>query len=394
MPHCSAALPSSRFSPQGVAPWRRRPELVVPAAAIGVFFACVSPSARADVVCGSTSAGWNVPNGDAVFEQAPGVIQGVLAAVGEYRTHSMLSRGPDGWVTHATAITPPVNDDRSFLGSECNAPISSQFLYAATPGLETIGQGAIYTFLYRGGPVNFVAYQSGQNGVSGGQNAAIGNTFVGQGMSWVPWRSPSDSNQIVFAEAYNGTQIHYGWYQYMNIQGTAQGIPGVNTGVVCSTSLALWQHDALSGQAGYTGDVTPRSYPSNLIGNAAHALYNGVYSECTSQTGDMFASFGAFLQGIGTCTICLDCNICDSAANQMVNCFSKNDCTSNSASEWQGVVGRNAAVSISPDDIACWNYPANGTGAPCSGRGSSVWGWDVSETVQWNSGGNTYSCWN
>ena len=91
---------------------------------VGALLAQAS-SARADNLCGSTSAGWNVPDGDAVFEESPGVIQGVLAAVGEYRTHSMLSRGPDGWVTHATSLTPPVNGDRNFLGSECSAPIST-----------------------------------------------------------------------------------------------------------------------------------------------------------------------------------------------------------------------------------------------------------------------------
>ncbi len=350
--------------------------------------------ARADVVCGSTSAGWNVPNGGAAFEESPGVIEGVLAAIGEYRTHSMLSRGPDGWVTHATATTPPVNGDRSFLGSECTAPISSSFLYAATPGLETVSQGAIYTFLYANGPVNFLAYQSGQRGVPGGSNAAVGNTFVGTGMAWLPWASPSDASQVVFAETYNGTQIHYGWYQYMNVQGAAQGVPGVNTGVVCSTSLALWQHDALGGAVGYSGDVLPRSYPTSLITQAASALYDGVYSECKTQTGDTFASFGAFLQGIGTCALCLDCDICGAAADQMVNCFADDDCASSNAFEWQSAIARSAAVSISPDDIACWNRPTNGSGAPCLGGGSSTWGWDANETVQWNSGGNSYSCWN
>ena len=362
-------------------------------AAVGVLLAQES-SAPADVLCGSTSAGWNVPNGDAVFEESPGVIQGVLASVGEYRTHSMLSRGPGGWMTHATSITPPVNNDRNFLGSECNAPISQNFLYAATPGLETVSQGAAYAFLYKAGPINFIGYQSGQMGAPGGSNTAIGNTFLGAGMSWVDWYSTQDSSQVVFAEAYNGTQIHYGWYQYMNVQGAAHGVPGVNTGVVCSTSLALWQHDALSNTSGYSGDVLPRSYPGTIIGPAATALYNGVYSECSQQTGGMFSSFGAFLQNLGTCSLCLNCNICNVAANQMVNCFANNDCGSSRASEWQGIAANGTAVSISPDDIACWNRPNNGSGAPCTGKGSSVWGWDVSETVQWNSGGNSYSCWN
>jgi hypothetical protein len=345
--------------------------------------------AQADLTCGSTSAGWNVPSGDTVFEQSPGPIADVLAAVGEYRSHSMLSRGPDGWVTHATSVTPPVNGDRNLLGQECRAPIDPGFLYAATPGLETVGQGAIYALLYAGGPVNFIAYQGAANDAQ----QAIGNMFMGTGMSWVAWDSAQDRSQLVFAEAYNGEPIHYGWYQYMNVQGTAQGVPGVNNGVVCSTSLALWQHDALSADPGYGGDIIPRAYPANLIVDAANALHNAVYDECTSLTGGTFSSFGSFLQTVGTCALCFNCNLCGLAADQMVNCFSNNDCASSNSGEWRGIVASGTAVSISPDDISCWNNPSNGSGAPCAGNGSSVWGWDVNETVQWNSGGSAYSCW-
>jgi hypothetical protein len=356
---------------------------------LGALLTRMTP-ASADVTCGKTSAGWNVPNGDTVFEQSPGPIADVLASVGEYRSHSMLSRGPDGWVTHATSLTPPVNGDRNFLGQECNAPVDPGFLYAATPGLETVSQAAIYTFLYGSSPLDFLAYQNATSGA----DEAIGNLFVGTGMSWIDWASPQDSSQIVFAEAYNGTQIHYGWYQYMNVQGTAQGVPGVNTGVVCSTSLSLWQHDALSETPGYTGDVLPRSYPSDLITHAADALHDGVYNECSSLTGGTFSSFGQFLQNVGTCALCFNCNLCGKAADQMVNCFANNDCASSNSNEWKTTVATGTAMSISPDDIACWNAPNNGSGAPCSGGGASVWGWDVNQTVQWNAGGNNYSCWN
>jgi hypothetical protein len=351
--------------------------------------------ARADVTCGSTDAGWNVPSGDAVFEHSPGPVASVLAGVGEYRSHSMLSRGPGGWVTHATSVTPPVNSDRNFLGQECSAPVDPGFLYASTPGLETVAQGAIYTFLYAGGGLEFLAYQSGEEDVPEGSNSAIGNTWLSAGMSWLPWQSAqSTTPAMVLGQAYNGTQIHYGWYQYMNVQGTAQGVPGVNTGVVCSTSLALWQHAALSDAPDYRGDIVPRSYPSNLIGPAASALYNSVYDECHSQMGGTFASFGSFLSTLGTCGTCLDCDLCDEAADQVVNCFANNQCDTSDGGIWQRIVANGTAVSISPDDVACWNQPSNGSGAPCRGAGSSVWGWDSNETVQWNSGGNAYSCWN
>ena len=353
--------------------------------------------ALADVTCGCTDAGWNVPNGAAVFEHSPGPVASVLAAVGEFRSHSMLSRGPGGWVTHATSVTPPVNNNRNFLGQECSAPVDPGFLSASTPGLETVGQGAIYQFLYGEGRLDFIAYQGGVEGDPAADNTAIGYTWLGTGMSWLPWTSSQaqpGTDDRVFGQAYNGTQIHYGWYQYMNIQDTAQGVPGVNTGVVCSTSLALWQHEALSASKDYRGDVIPRSYPGNLIGPAASALYNSVYGECRSQVGDLFGSFGSLLQGIGTCGLCFDCDLCDEAADQVVNCFAVNDCASSNGQTWQRATGGGTAVSISPDDISCWSWPANGSGAPCWGSGSSVWGWDVNQPVQWNSGGSNCSCWN
>ena len=358
--------------------------------AIGTLVTLVwSPPAQAYSKCGSTSAGWNVPSGAAVFSQSAGPIASVLSAVGEYRSHSMLSRGPGGWVTHATSMTPPANSSRGFLGSECSAPISSSFLYASTPGLETVGQGAIYSYLYQGDtPLNFLAYQGN---TPADPNNLIGGDWLSSGMTWAGVYSTADASQVVWEQAYNGTPIHYGWYQYMNLQNAAHGVPGVNTSLMCSSALALWQHDAMSTTSGYTGDVLPRSYAPAQTQAAANALYNAVYSECKGTLPGMFSSVGAFFQTIATCSLCFDCDLCDEAADQMVNCFTANNCGSSDSSKWHNLVKTASAVSISPDDVGCWN--GNGTGAPCSGAGSSVWGWDINEPVQWNSGGNQYSCW-
>jgi hypothetical protein len=379
-------------------------------------------SARAQTVCGTTPAGWNVPAGDPVFVSGPGPVYSVLSSVGEYRSHSMLSRGPDGWVTHATSITPPTNSSLSpywtpfcsSCGSECWNPIQPSFLYASKPGLETVSQGAIYTFLYGGGSPsvgstglgpgeNFIAYQRGTpTGGSSANQTAIGNMFLGAGMAWDGWWSGSDSSQYVWGTSYNGSAINYGWFQYMNVQGAAQGVPGVDTGVVCSSSLAMWQHDALSTTSGYSGDVTARTYSN--ISTAASALWNGVQSECNSTTG-WFSSVGSFFENLGWNALCVGAaeegeGVCGAAADQMTNCFALNQCGNTSSpgaygsnTAWQGATAAgHSAVGISPDDIGCWD--GNGTGAPCSGKGSSIWGWDSNQTVQWNSGGNQYSCWN
>src|SRR3954463_7418565 len=60
-------------------------------------------SDTSDIACGSAPAGWNVPNGSIVLSRGgEGPVTAVLDAVGEYRTHSMLSHGPGGQVTHET----------------------------------------------------------------------------------------------------------------------------------------------------------------------------------------------------------------------------------------------------------------------------------------------------
>jgi hypothetical protein len=238
---------------------------------------------------------------------------------------------------------------------------------------------------------------------------------TGSGMAWSGWwsgqglgsGSNGDSGQYVWGRTYNGSQVHYGWYQYMNVQNTAGGVPGVNTGVVCSSSLALWQHDA--NVESWT--IPARTYANATIKTAANALWNGVQSECNASTG-WWSGVGGFFTNLGWSALCVGVTgygqgVCGQAADQMVNCFAANNCgntsspgayfgsynTSNNGNpQWESVLKSGAAaVGISPDDIACWN--SNGTGAPCSGTGSSIWGWDSNQTVQWNSGGTNYSCW-
>jgi hypothetical protein len=421
-------------------------KLVHCAAGIGIvgLLLLASTEARAgEGVCATAPAGWNVPNGDTVYESSPGPVYSVLSAVGEYRSHSMLSNGPDSWVTHATSITPPTNPDTSpywtpfcsSCGSECWNPIDPSFLYNSLPGLETTNQGGIYAFLYygsgsyNGSSLNFLAYQrTSTNGgaeINGAESTNISNiSFNGWGMTWSDWysgtglgannnagssMSGSNSNYLVYGHAYDGHQVNYGWYQYMNVQGTPTGTPGVNTGVVCSSSLSMWNYEA-----GY-GQVNARTYLNGPINTAANALWNSVQADCNQTTG-WFSSFGSFFTNLGWSALCvgvtgLTQGVCSQAADQMTNCFAANNCGNTSSpgnyfggytarndgtTQWEGALSNGAqAIGISPDDVACWG-DTNGSstgGAPCSGAGSSVWGWDGNQTVQWNSGGNQYYCW-
>jgi hypothetical protein len=96
----------------------------------------------------------------------------------------------------------------------------------------------------------------------------------------------------------------------------------------------------------------------------------------------------------------------------MVNCFTANNCGNTSSpgsyfgsyntknngdAQWEAIVNSGAsALGISPDDVGCWSGDStnqNGTKSSCTGAGTSIWGWDTNQTVQWNSGGSNYSCW-
>jgi hypothetical protein len=387
--------------------------------AVGACVVSFAHAAFAETFCGSIpagSTGWNVPNGATVYVRGPGPINDVLTAVGEYRSHSMLSMGPGGWVTHATSKTPMATGDRSLCGSACINPVDTSFLHNSTPGLEQVTQAAIYTFLYGdGGEEEFIAYQNGvPGGTDWGQQVSSFAWNLGSGY-WYQWATSSaDSGDGYYFITYNGTQVHYGWNQYMNIQRVNQGVPGLDTGVVCSTSLAMWQH---MGASGYGSDVLPRTYGSSLITNAANTLYNSVKNQCEGDNG-FFASLGSALQQVGFTGLCGTCGAgcalcwagigcgsmnsydgdpCDEAADQIVNTFATNmasygdNCHYDNENRWHSVVSSSSAVSASPDDIACWS--GNGTGAPCVGAGSSIWGYDVNQTVQWNGGGTIYGCW-
>ena len=373
--------------------------------------------ALADTFCGSlpNGTGWNVPNGSTVFVRGPGPIKDVLTAVGEYRSHSMLSMGPGGWVTHATSKTPIVTSDRGVCGSECANPLDATFLHNSTPGLEQVTQGAIYAFLYGGDGQDYIGYQNAIHGTTDWGQPISSFAWNEGGGFWYQWTTSSaDSSQGFYTITYNGTPVHYGWNQYMNIQQVAHGVPGLDTGVVCSTSLAMWQH---LGAPGYGPDVLPRTYGSSLISSGANALFNSIKSECEGQVG-FFSSAGAALNQIGMGILCGGCGAgcglcwagigcgnmnsyngdpCDEAADQMVNTFATNmasyrdDCHYDNEYHWKSVAASSSAVSASPDDIGCWN--SNGTGAPCTGPSSSVWGYDIGHTVQWNSGGTVYACW-
>ncbi|WP_342379560.1 hypothetical protein NVS55_08775 [Myxococcus stipitatus] len=319
--------------------------------------------------CGYTSAGWNAPNGAVVFSRSEdGPIRDVIDAIGEFRTHSMLSHGPTGGVTHATMTDPSQND----WPKVCGTPLNAGQLQYGYPGLEQINQGGAYHYYYddngQGGP-EWTAWQLGD---AAGAASIADNLWFNH--AYVSDVSRADNTQLIDRPLWNGERVPYSLYQYKDLE-TAHHIPGgaANNGMVCSTFLA-YAH-VYAGK----GVVTEYTYPHEVIANASNAVHWGVHGQCK-------ASLGWF-ENAALSIICpIFWNVCTNAGNQVANCMAANRCDTSSSVIWKRVRDdpNTTATSISPDRIGGWSvHPVNTT----------LWAGDYSHQLQWNSGGNVYGCW-
>ena len=345
------------------------------AAVVAAPAAMAGSSDTGDVACGSTAAGWNAPTGALVLSRGSGggPVAAVLDAVGEYRTHSMFSHGPGGDVTHETMYTPGTNGWPTY----CSTPVKAGELTTGFPGAARINQGAIYLFLYgaNGSNLSYLSYQRSRSAAGMDANGEAVSNWLLNSMPTVTTTSRQNGGQSF--QRYNGPNgypLNYTLYQYRDLENVHQGGAGWNNGMVCSTLLAHAQY-----RAGF-GAVTPYVYNHSLLQTAGNALYSSVQNECNSGLG--------FWSKLGSTVTCFE-NICDDAGRQVRNCMAAGRCDTDSSSVWDNISNNAGTVarSISPDRLGGWS------GHPYTGTGVSVWAYDSSNTVQWNSGGNVYGCW-
>jgi len=327
-------------------------------------------AAASETACGYAFVAWNAPNGAVVFSSGPGPIQDVINAVGEIRTHSVLSHGPGKWASHATMKSPAEN---AAWPDRCTRPVSSEDLIKGNPGVELVNQGGMYWYYYGDGSLGptSLTYQVGD----AVRAAAIGD-YIRWNVSYYADYSTVNTSAVIYRHSLRGGRAPYALFQYRDLEGTATNEPAWNNGMVCSTFLSLAHH--ASGQ----GTVTPYVYAHAKIANAANALYSRVKSDCSTSLG--------FWGTIGVSIICPFFDICGNAANQVTNCMATHACDSSNGVIWQGVRDdpQTTAKSISPDRIGGWS------GHPWGSQpGASVWSADYGHAVQWNSPGNVYGCW-
>jgi hypothetical protein len=322
------------------------------------------PSAAYAGGCGYAPGTWNAPNGAVVFNKGPGPVDAVLNAVGEFRSHSMLSHGPGGGVSHATMKLPAENS----WPLVCGLPLNADQLRNGYPGLEQINQSGIYTFLQGS---TWMGYQRWN---AAGAEAIANNLW---------WNHPlffdasiENPSQGIDRPARNGARVNYSLFQFRDLEQT-HNIPSsaTNNGMVCSTFLAYAHNYA--GQ----GRLTPHTYAHGSLTAAADALYNSVNNDCRNANG--------FWGGALLTFVCPFYDVCSNAANQVANCMATNSCDRSEAHIWQGVRNDPVSVarSISPDRLGGWGVHWGTRDA------SNVWAPDYTHPVQWSSGGNVYGCW-
>jgi hypothetical protein len=325
--------------------------------------------AQAAENCYTAPASWNAPNGAVVFSRGEsGPITPVIDAVGEYRTHSILSHGPGGGASHATMGTP----DMRPWPDVCTLALKAEQLRNGYPGLEQVNQGGIYSYMYGNKShttaTHWVAWQLGD-----ATRAATVADAMWYNHPYAADLSRFDSSQYVDRPLRNGARVNYSLFQYRDQEQVHQ-MPStsVNNGMVCSTFLS-YAH-AYGGQ----GVVSAYTYNHSQLATASNSLYNTVVSDCRNHVG--------FWGGLLITVACPFTDVCARAGSQVTNCMSANRCDTADGNIWRGIRDNpsTTATSTSPDRIGGWGvHPITTT----------LWGPDYSHQLQWNSGGNVYGCW-
>jgi hypothetical protein len=339
-----------------------------------VLSAAWSPRSHAETVCGSVAASWNAPAGAAVFTRSAGPIRDVIDALGESRSHSMLSHGPGNGASHATMLPPVTSDYSTPLTGVCARPLNPSKLRDGYPGASMMDAGGLYTYLYGENAPEFVYFQLGD--AAGNDLGAAVHQFLWSDAPGVEVASHGDAAETLwrYHNTANTDTVNYSLYQFRDLERVNHGDDAWNNGLVCSTFLAWAQARA---------DVNieqPLIYPNDVIRRAAQRLHDTVSNECEGSLG----FWGSIKAAVG----CLFVDVCELAANQVVNCMATGEC-GDTSDRWRRVVADPDAVatSISPDCVGGWNSCGK------DGTGTSIWAHDDSRLVQWNADGNQYGCW-
>jgi hypothetical protein len=380
-----------------------------------------SPTTDPNCVCSFAQPTWNAPAGAVVFERSQNSeLRPLFDALGEYRTHTMMSTGPGQMAVHNTA-------QPSQAGSpSCNTPASGPSF--SQPGLMAVQQADIFGSMFTTsngqltGP-DFLAFQVPmQPGFAAAflsEIAQITNAVTNEGgLGGVAQGGP---NGPQFQATWLGNQFTYDFHSFIDgaMLGMGEATPFVNLGSVspfytpgnggvCSSAAAFMQTRTFLDQGvTYAGGwVQPKTYPHSLLyqggtlGNGgndlgvAQTLFNSIYAQ--EHTADSF--WGALkLAGFAVGCDFGGIDVFANAANQALNCVANQGCGDGNPDWVQQVVSPTlTATSITDDTLGGWNGgPVWETlpGQPPEPReGASVWAGGTFQQVQWSGEGTSVVC--
>jgi hypothetical protein len=337
--------------------------------------------------CGSSPPNWDAPKGAVVSLSSSGPIRSIINALGEVRTHTILSQG-NGWASHATTAQPSRNGDGCPF-----SPITPSELAHGYPGFTTVNLGGIYTFV---NGATFLNYQTPTvQQPSDFEGAQAVSDFV---WDWSPRPNNNFSWQwngkfyTLGQTLWNGRfqNYFYEFNQYMNARGRLDGDVAAGPGVVCTTAIgyayANWRF--YDNPSFPRGNIPRHDYSKQQTVSAGNALWNAINDMCLN-------GLSWDERNLDWLANCNSGDACQRAAWQTLNCFFSGPnvngaCDGPTSGNWTGYVNDNSqqnnygAYSLSPDGLLGWS------GLPTN---DSLWAPYVDHPVQWSGEGNVYGCW-
>jgi len=339
--------------------------------------------------CGGSAPGWDAPWGAGVWTVSNGPTKAIMTALGETRTHSMLSHGPGQWMTHDTMFTPGTND----VCEACDNPFRTGELQDGYPGASQIDPAAIYKFVSGYASIGYNRGYPNTPGTSDGQNqGGLIADFAWNNLpyEWKPSYQNGSYGHWELKWPGTNTRIEYSLHQFKNMEDVAYwGAQPSTNGTTCSGFLAYLQYKANEAEHSWTYYVSQPTYTNAQVSAAANGLQGAVEGECDNSIG-FWGDFGAGF----ACFWCDgDLNICDDAGRQIVWCMKDGDGNCHKGhSDWS--MSGATANGISPNYLAGYGFPY-GPPATDSGDGvyHSVWSWDYQHALNFNQAGSAYGCW-
>jgi hypothetical protein len=377
-------------------------------------------------ICSSTRARWDAPRGALVSSQASlrsSPVRRGIQALGGFRTHTMLSHGPE-WVTQATIAYATTTDKKAVCRNE-KPPFNPARTSFGYPGASQVNMAGLFNYLYVNDGISYLAQQSGNPpaNIRAGLVGTVaepdpsvpdpGGAIADWAWGSMPYYTVTKTLttaatcqtvgpvQICLPTA-GGSSIFYQlldaysrpiFYKLGNMANYSTAQTSDGTGAVCSDFIYRLQYWSQAMKMKFVAPVQSGylTIPHDTSVAGITAFRNQVRDLCNSEVSNTTIAIGQFMAlltlNMDGCTRSKN-SICAGAADQMARCIvSWNSSCAEQSPHYTTIMAPTSykVNGLSPDAVAGWiPYSYN----------FSTWAWDGDHDVNWNtSGGTQYGCW-